>query len=432
MTEKSVITCDLEGRIETFNEGAAAMFGWPAEEIIGKKRVSAFSPGLIVLGHVGGWLQQAVADGAHEARTVFVRKDGTPFAADIRITPTFKNGAQIGYCGVTVARPEVPIAEAMPKISLGTKAMRWLVVTRAPFLAAMIVPILLGATWVHARGLTGAFPWGTLGLVLAGGILLHLAANTFNDYFDWTSGTDPGNTDYFLPFSGGSRSIELGLIGERGLLRLASVTLALAVLDGAWLVSRCGTGLLWFGLAGAFSAVFYTAPPLRLAARRGLGELFVGLNFGPLVTAGTAVALTGTLTADDFFIGLPLGLFTASILWINEFPDAPSDARAGKNNLVVTLGLDAARWGFAALLLGAFGAVAAMVGTGRLPAFALVALLAAPLGVFAAVQCFRHARDRQLVKANAATVQLQVVAGLLLIAGLFLQGWLRGPFHPLG
>ena len=35
---KSVITCDLEGRIETFNEGAEQLFGWQAPEVIGKKK----------------------------------------------------------------------------------------------------------------------------------------------------------------------------------------------------------------------------------------------------------------------------------------------------------------------------------------------------------------------------------------------------------
>ena len=49
-------------------------------------------------------------------------------------------------------------------------------------------------------------------LIFLGGSFLHLAANTYNDYFDWTSGTDQLNNDYFLQLSGGSRAIELGLI----------------------------------------------------------------------------------------------------------------------------------------------------------------------------------------------------------------------------
>ena len=53
---KSVITCDMEGRIETFNKGAEEMFGYPADEVIGKERVSVFSPGEIVLQNVPVWL----------------------------------------------------------------------------------------------------------------------------------------------------------------------------------------------------------------------------------------------------------------------------------------------------------------------------------------------------------------------------------------
>ncbi len=33
---KSVITCDMEGRIETFNEGAERLFGYSEDEVIGK------------------------------------------------------------------------------------------------------------------------------------------------------------------------------------------------------------------------------------------------------------------------------------------------------------------------------------------------------------------------------------------------------------
>ena len=44
---KSTITCDMEGRIETFNKGAQAIFQYTPDEVIGKKRVSLFSPGLV-------------------------------------------------------------------------------------------------------------------------------------------------------------------------------------------------------------------------------------------------------------------------------------------------------------------------------------------------------------------------------------------------
>ena len=33
---KSVITCDLDGKIETFSQGAQELFGYTEKEIIGK------------------------------------------------------------------------------------------------------------------------------------------------------------------------------------------------------------------------------------------------------------------------------------------------------------------------------------------------------------------------------------------------------------
>ena len=72
---KSIITCDLDGKIETFSEGAVKLFGYTKDEVIGKKRVSDFSPGEVVLGHVVNWLKIAVDKGEWEGETVFLGKD---------------------------------------------------------------------------------------------------------------------------------------------------------------------------------------------------------------------------------------------------------------------------------------------------------------------------------------------------------------------
>ena len=419
---KSVITCDLEGRIETFNEGAVEIFGYTPDEVISQKRVSLFSPGLIVLGHVGDWLSIAREQGEYVGQTVFLRKDGTPFSADVRITPTWRDGEQIGYCGVTTPRPDIPVQEAMPDIGLMTRLFRWLVITRAPFLTATIVPILIGAAWVAASGQVDHFPWVSFVLAMFGGMALHVAANTFNDYFDWRSGTDPANNAYFQPLSGGSRSIELGLITEQQLFRVALGALFVAVAMGIALLYLSGPALILFGIAGAFSAYFYTAPPLRLAARKGIGELLVGLNFGPLMTAGTVYALTGRVSLVDFLVGLPAGLLITAVLWINQFPDLESDRSTGKHNLVVVLGKDRARWGYAFLVLGAFALVVVGVTADILPFSALLTLLALPIGLWTTAHLFRYYRDRILIKANSGTIVLHVLTGILMAVSLVFAG----------
>ena len=40
--------------------------------------------------------------------------------------------------------------------------------------------------------------------------------------------------------------------------------------------------MIWLGLFGALTGYFYTAPPIRLVAT-GIGELFIGLDFGLLM-----------------------------------------------------------------------------------------------------------------------------------------------------
>ena len=71
---KSVIICDMEGVIQEMNQGALSLFGYKKDELIGKKRVSIFSPGEIVIQNVLGWLNKANKYGKTTVRTKFLKK----------------------------------------------------------------------------------------------------------------------------------------------------------------------------------------------------------------------------------------------------------------------------------------------------------------------------------------------------------------------
>ena len=179
-----------------------------------------------------------------------------------------------------------------------------------------------------------------------------------------------------------------------------------------------GPGILLFGLVGAFSAYFYTAPPLCLIARRGLGELAVGLNFGPLALAGTVYALTVQYSWQAFIVGIPIGLLTTAILWINQFPDEVSDRVSGKINLVVVLGKERARWGYIVLLVAAVGSLLFATVQGIFPPGAILALIVLPLGIRASYILMREYAQRSLIRANAATIKLHSLFGILLVIGI--------------
>ena len=418
---KSVITCDLDGKIETFSKGAQKLFGYSADEIIGKARVSDFSAGEIVLGHVVNWLAESVEKGKWEGDSVFLHKDGHEMPCKIKITPTKdKNGNHIGYCGITTPLNNKTAASVRPNISFATKIFCWMVIMRLPFLSATIVPILLGAT-VASRYVS--VDWFYFALTMLGGSLLHIGTNTSNDYFDHTSGTDEANYNYMVPFSGGSISIQMGLISGKGMLYLSMITFALSGLIGIPLIIKAGINILYLGFIGFLSGFFYTAPPFRFASRKGIGELLIGLNFGPLMVVGSFLVQTsGDLTHvfEAALAGIPIGLLVAAIVYVNQFPDHDGDKATGKNNLVVVFGPEKARIGYVLLVVGAFVSIIVMALSGTFPMLSLMTLVTSIISVYTTKTLYKYYNNRLLQPANAGTIGLHFITGVFFCVGIWL------------
>ena len=416
--KKSTITCDMEGRILTMNDGAEQVFGYPKEELIGKKRVSIFSPGEIVLQNVEGWLDEAVKKGEYIGKTYFIKKNKEKFNAKIRITPTFANGkdkAQTGYCGVT----EVIEENVDVPINFSTKLIKGLAITRMPFTSASILPILAVGAYFAGVG-DGLFNILNFVLCIFGVLIAHLSVNVLNDYFDFKDGTDEENNDYFQQVSGGSRAIELGLITLAGTKKLGIILTIVALLIGGVVLFSTNPAnvdtVLMITLIGLFLGYFYTAPPLRLVARRGLGELTIFLTFGPLITLGTAFAIfNGDLSMAQehlmncLYIGIPMGLLTTNILLINEFPDMKSDTKTNKNHLVVTFGKKASRWIYLLILgLTAYTTLMLADSVGSEKLLIPLAILVLYGGYVFSI-LFKKYESRELVAANWGTITLQAL-----------------------
>jgi len=416
---KSVITCDLDGKIETLSKGAVELFGYTKDEMIGKGRVSDFSDGEIVLGHVENWLNEAVQKGKWEGNTVFIHKDGKEIPCQIKITPTKnKNGEHIGYCGVTIPLKDKSPDEVRPKISIMTKIFKWMVIMRLPFLSATFVPIFAGAAVTAMLGYQVS--WGWLGLTVLAGSLLHIGTNTSNDYFDHMSGTDALNYNYSNKgLNGGSRSIQMGLISPKGIIIVAIITFSLSAIVGVPLIIKSGLPILWLGLIGFFSGLFYTAPPFRFSSRKGIGELLIGLNFGPLMVAGSALVQTGQLLPEAFLAGIPIGFLIAAVVYMNEFPDYESDKATGKNTLIVVLGPKKARAGYVALITSAFVSIIILAFNGTFPKLSLIALLAIYFGFSATNTLYKYYNDRLLQPANWGTIIMHSVTGILFCIGIW-------------
>ena len=94
------------------------------------------------------------------------------------------------------------------------------------------------------------------------------------------------------------------LISLSGTKKLGLILTAVALLIGGIVLLSTNpanlNSVIYIGLAGLFLGYFYTAPHLRLVAKKGLGELTIFLAFGPLITLGTAFAIfNGDLSSVD-------------------------------------------------------------------------------------------------------------------------------------
>ena len=313
----------------------------------------------------------------------------------------------------------IAVAEPSPQ-SLANPLMRYFLATRPPFLLASLVPCLIGLATAYAGGTE--LTWFSVILTVIGAVVIHAGANVLNDYYDALNGTDEMNTGRLFPFTGGSRFIQNGVLTLGQTARLGVLLLGVGMLIGVVLWERSGNGLLVIGALGLLIAWAYSAPPLALNSR-GLGELSIAVAFGLLIVMGSDYVQRGSLDLFPLLAAISYGLLTSSLLYINQFPDRKADEASGKHHLVVRLGPERARWGYMLLVLVANAYLIAMVLTGLFTPWVLLALLAAPAGLKAAMDLLRFAGEPpRLVTAIRMTILLVLAHGLLLAAGILIGG----------
>jgi 1,4-dihydroxy-2-naphthoate polyprenyltransferase len=311
--------------------------------------------------------------------------------------------------------PAEPTAAEFAGSGAATVARRMLHATRPAFYPASALPVLVGTTWGACVARTLDF--GVFLLALLATVAVHAGANVLNDVGDDVSGTDRNNKDRIFPYTGGSRFIQNGVMSAREMTRLGVGLLVFAALLGVVLTYLRGPTVLILGVAGMALGTLYSLPRVELAAR-GVGESAVAIAFGVLPVVGAAWLQSGRMDTAAFTISIPVSLWVAAILLINEVPDATADAGAGKRTLVVRLGQQGTRRLYLALQLTAIAAFVAAGIAGYLPWWAALAALAlVPLVLQAAAGIADGTLDRaRLTRSIETTLKLHTLGCALLIA----------------
>jgi 1,4-dihydroxy-2-naphthoate polyprenyltransferase len=252
-------------------------------------------------------------------------------------------------------------------------------------------------------------------LALVGGAAIHLGLNVANDVAD-AGGSDDYNVNPTM-YSGGSRVIQYGLVSKKAMMWTSIGCYTVGIGIGLFLAATRGWDLVWIGIAGVFLSVFYTLPPFKLV-HRGLGEVAVALGFGPIMVLGTYYVIAQRFTAEALWASLPVALLIMLVLYVNQIPDKPADARAGKRTVVVRLSKSAILNGYVVSVVAAFAAIPIGVAFFDMPVWTLLGLLTVPI----AFQVYKGLRDYyespyELMNAMGKNIMLHFFTGLLLIAG---------------
>ena len=291
-----------------------------------------------------------------------------------------------------------------------SRVQAWWLAARPKTLWAGLVPVFVGTAVAHGHG--GIDPMPALAAA-TGSILIQIATNLANDYFDHKKGAD---TEDRL---GPERAVQQGWISPAAMLGATVVVLLAALGVGLYLISVGGLPIAVIGIASLVCAIAYTGGPMPLAYV-GLGDIFVFLFFGLAAVVGTTWVQTLSAPPAAWMGGAAMGLLATAILVVNNLRDRETDRAANKRTLAVRFGARAARLEHAAVIASAFVLTSASAIAGWIPLWAgLLPWLTAPLAVSEIRSV--HQKDGPALNPHlGGAARLELIFGILFSLGWFL------------
>jgi len=276
-----------------------------------------------------------------------------------------------------------------------------------------VIPVLAGGA---LSAVDGRFQLVPFLAALVASMLIQSGTNVVNEVEDVRKGIDT------ITSPRASHAVLKGRFTENGAYAFALGMFAVAITLGLYIAYLRGPIIIALGIVGLIGGYGYTAPPFRLKYRA-LGVPVVGLLTGPLMVAGTYVAVTGTFSPITLVLSAPIGLMVAAIVHGNDWRDISDDSRAGIHTLSAAIGKYWARYAYVGFVLAAYASLGLSIAVKALPATTGLALFSLPFlaQVIGNAELGAQGQARAIAKIDLETAHLHLAFGTLLVAGLLLS-----------
>lgn len=249
------------------------------------------------------------------------------------------------------------------------------------------------------------FTWYLFLPVFLGVCAAHLGMNLADDYFDYRKGMPSNAIRSTLAAEGSVRArmekcryIQSGEATEKELFKVFWIFLGFAGLMGLiavlaqWLINGPGAAaaVILYAVLGLIIGIQYSGKPLQLGYH-GLGELVIGIMFGPLNMLGVHAAMTGELFSPDLFLfSIGVGCMVTNIVYVHSVMETGADEKLGKYTFAHLLGSHGAQ----IAAIGIFAAVPFFCLIANIAAFGwspwfLLTLITVPMSVFLVISTYR-------------------------------------------
>lgn len=289
-----------------------------------------------------------------------------------------------------------------------SRLQAWKTAARVHTLPAAVVPVLIGSGIAYGEGV---FRWDAFAWALVGAVAIQVAANFANDVSDAKRGADTSDR------VGPPRMVALGAIDSRKMWVATWVAIGVAAVAGVALTIIAGWLVLLIGVSSVVAMLGYVGGPAPYGYR-GLGEVFVFVFFGLVATVGSRYVHDMTAPLASWLLAIPVGLLVTAILVANNYRDIDTDMAAGKTTLAVVMGTGRTRVLFAALVFGAFVAIAVFAVAGWIPITTLFCGFLLPLAAVPVRLINTRTDGPSLIRALKATARLHLWVGCILAAAV--------------